>query len=234
LTHVADTLARRHYGGLPLPPEDLRLHVGAKTSPANFMAQGINSSERVLELFGEHPSGPVLDWGCGSGRTLRWLWHLEDWRKNYVGCDVDAEAIGWLRRSGIANVDVCDDDPPLPYPADHFSGVFAFSVLTHIHPASHRAWYEELRRVMRKDATAYLTFQGSAIVHSPVYRIPKAVRREFEANDYAYLSQEGHYKDAAFVSEAFVRRMLDGLFVVESFQPTGYQNMDACLVRVTT
>ena len=185
----------------------------------------------MLSLFGEHPPGPILDWGCGSGRTLRWLWHLEGWRENYVGCDVDAKAIEWLHDVGISSVDVCGDDPPLPYPDNRFHGVFAFSVLTHIHPARHRRWCEELRRVMRNDAKAYLTYQGPSIAQDEAFPIPESVRRELGTTGHGYWPQAGHYKDAAFVSEEFVRRTLDGLFVVESFEPQGYQNMDAWLVR---
>ena len=68
LTFVASTLIERHYKNALLPPEELRLHVGTTGTAANFWAQGINSSQRILEIFGDCPTKPILDWGCGSGR----------------------------------------------------------------------------------------------------------------------------------------------------------------------
>jgi SAM-dependent methyltransferase len=231
LTNVVVLLNKKHCHNLPLPPEYLRLHVGAKTSAANFMAQGANSSERVLEIFGEKPTGPILDWGCGSGRTLRWLRYFPEWRENYHGCDVDSEAIEWLRQHGQSNLAVCNDDPPLPYADQTFDGVFAFSVLTHIHPDKHRDWYAELRRVLKPGGRAYLTTQGRHVVQTLAAQLPEGTREEFFEKGFVYLKFEGHYKDAALVTEDFTRGALEGLFTVEDYKVTGYQNMDAFLVR---
>ena len=69
LTAVVRALAKRHYGDFPMPPENLRMNVGTNTSEANYWAQGVNSSARVVHVFGKQPGGPILDWGCGRGRT---------------------------------------------------------------------------------------------------------------------------------------------------------------------
>jgi SAM-dependent methyltransferase len=227
--HVIEALTRRHYPAVPLPPEELRLHVGMNTTAANFQAQGINSSGRVLEVFGERPDGPVLDWGCGSGRTWRWLAAHPGWREHYRGCDVDREAIEWLGGAGEVRprVEVCGDLPPLPYRDGELAGAFAFSVLTHIHPDRHRVWYEELRRVLRPGGRAYLTTQGRPVL--PL--LPEEARQELTARGWCYVRHEGHYKDAAVVTEAFTRQAVRGLFTVESYREEGYQNMDAFLLR---
>ncbi|MFN2499546.1 MAG: methyltransferase domain-containing protein [Pyrinomonadaceae bacterium] len=114
LAQVVTSLTQRYQNSLPLPPEELRLHVGMRTSAANFLAQGSNSSERVLEVFGQSPQKPMLDWGCGSGRTLRWLMAYPAWLEQYHGCDVDTAAIAWLKENGVDRVAVCNDNPPLP------------------------------------------------------------------------------------------------------------------------
>jgi SAM-dependent methyltransferase len=228
---VINAIERRHYGGLPLPPEPLRLHVGTSDSAPNYWAQGISSSTRVLEVFGMSPDRPVLDWGCGSGRTLRWLLAWEPWRRHWHGCDVDAEAIAWLRSVGPFAATTCGDDPPLPYLDRTFGGLYAFSVLTHIHPDRHRAWYAELRRVLEPGGLAYVTTLGRHTITEVRKRIHGPIDRGFEKDGFVYLHNEGHYKDGAVVSEAFTRRMLDGLFHVESYVENGYGSMDAFRVR---
>jgi SAM-dependent methyltransferase len=229
LYRVYEMVNRRHFGNVPLPNEALRMRVGARATRANFLAQGANSSERVIATFGIEPDGPVLDWGCGSGRTWRWLQIFPAWRAVYHGCDVDREAVQWLNDRGVSTARVCDDQPPLPWPDGFFKDVFAFSVLTHIPPLRHRVWYEEIRRVLQPGGRALLTTHGRDVVAS----IPPSaeVHRSFEENGHAYVVHEGHYKDASLVSEAFTRTALTGLFDLISYQTSGYQNMDIFLVE---
>jgi SAM-dependent methyltransferase len=218
------------FDGDLLPPEDLRLHVGTNTTAANFWGQGASSARRVARLFGSPPPGPVLDWGCGSGRTLNWLKAMPGWREAYYGCDVDPAAIEWLRNKGFANVAACGDLPPLPYPDNFFAGAFAFSVLTHIRPEHHGAWYAELARVLRPGGRAFLTTQGSFIVER-LERPEPALLASFQATGAAYQTSEGHYKDAALVSEAFTRAAASPYLEFESYDAPGYANMDAFVVR---
>lgn len=230
--HVVSKLTQRHYCDLPLPPEELRMHVGTNATAANFWAQGINSSTRSIEIFGENPSGPILDWGCGSGRTFRWLMAYPSWQDYYCGCDVDREAIEWLRTlsipTGSPRFEVCGDLPPLPYPDREFTGLFAYSVLTHIHPQRHRTWYEEIRRVLKPGGRAYLTTKG----RSELPALSQEAQSHFHAHGWCYQAHEGeHYKDVAVVCEDFTLEALRGLFIVEDYKELGYQNMDAFLVR---
>lgn len=230
LKSVVNALYKRHYGELPLPPEKLRLNVGTNTSEANFWAQGVASSTRVLQVFGKAPAGPILDWGCGSGRTLRWLVAYPGWRENYHGTDVDREAIAWLAAQGQPRVMPCNDDPPLPYADQTFQGLFAFSVLTHIPPRHHRRWYEELRRILRPGGLAYLTTLGPS---GPAADIGDVAKAELSASGHAYLPREGHYKNAAIVTEAYTRQQMKTLFEVEQYKQRGYNNMDIYVVRRT-
>lgn len=232
LTAIVDRLLQRHYHPMPLPPEELRLHVGTRTTAANFWAQGLASSTRVCQIFGEEPTGPVLDWGCGCGRTLRWLLSSTAWREHYRGCDVDAAAIKWLSANTPCQLAVCGDNPPLPYADASLAGFFSFSVLTHIPPEMHRAWYAEIRRVLRPGAKALLTVQGSDILKNPKrYSVPDDMLDAFGRSGQAYIRHEGHYKDAALVNEEFTRAQLEGLLTVESYEVGGYQNMDQFIVR---
>jgi SAM-dependent methyltransferase len=232
LTSIVERLLKRHYHQMPLPPEELRLHVGTRTTAANFWAQGLASSTRVCEIFGEAPTGPILDWGCGCGRTLRWLLAHAAWHEHYRGCDVDGDAVRWLRENTPCQVAVCQDSPPLPFEDASLAGFFSFSVLTHIPPEKHRDWYTEIRRVLRPGALALLTVQGSDILkHPDRYSVSSEMINEFGASGQAYIRHEGHYKDAALVSETFTRAQLEGILDVESYIVGGYQNMDQFVVR---
>jgi SAM-dependent methyltransferase len=212
-----------------LPPRSLRLNVGMVTAAANFWNQGRDSSRRVIEVFGEKPPGPVLDWGCGSGRTLNWLWAHPDWREAWRGCDVDAAAIAWLRGQGVGAVEVCGDLPPLPYPDSAFAGVYSFSVLTHIHPKRHRAWLQEIRRVLEPGGRAYLTFNSDAHV-ADQGAFAEEDRRAYREKGWCYAKHPGHYKSAAAASWAYVQKGLEGL-EVERHRPSGYHRMDDLIVR---
>jgi SAM-dependent methyltransferase len=214
-----------------LPPRELRLHVGAQDSAANFWNQGRESSARVIDVFGEAPTGKVLDWGCGSGRTLYWLYGRKAWREAYRGCDVDAQAIRWLnKKQNIRTVKVCGAEPPLPYREASFVGLFSFSVLTHIPPEMHRTWYEELHRVLKPGGRAYVTVNGDSRAADPAAFTP-AEQALFARQGWLFAEREGHYKGAAVVSRAFTETALEGLFALERYRDAGYHQQDDMVLR---
>ncbi len=226
---ICRALIERHYDGWPAPPAELRLHVGASDGLVNFWSKGISSSDAVVRAFGVDPGGPVLDWGCGSGRTLLWLRRYDAWRTHYTGCDVDAQAVAWLRSQGVDQVAVCGDSPPLPYDEATFVGLFGFSVLTHIPPERHRQWYEELRRILRPGGVAYVTTHGAW----EAGKATEAARRSFEAGGAAYdvHPHTNHYKDSSIVSADFTREAVRGLLDVVDYAEQGYLNQDAWTLR---
>lgn len=211
-------------GPLPLPSPELRLHVGAKTTASNFLAQGRASSQRVIELFGDNPQAPILDWGCGSGRTLRWLMTNPQWLAMYRGVDVDPAAIKWLKDNKVANVKLADAaDIALPYADGEVAGIFSFSVLTHIHPKHFRAWLTELARVMRPGGLAYLTFQGDG----EEITTPAHCGAQFREEGWTWIEHDGHYKCAAFVTHPFMEEAARGLFRVKKIVKHDYAKMHA-------
>ena len=69
------------------------------------------------------------------------------------------------------------------------------------------------------------------VIQNTNHNIPELARAEFELQGYTYIQNEGHYKDAALVSQDYTRKMLDGLFVIEDYQEGGYLNMDTFRIR---
>lgn len=230
LEKICMRLFKEARGFALLPPPELRIHVGRTTDASNWWSQGQNSSRRVIEIFGESPAGLVLDWGCGSGRTLNWLYAHPGWREMYRGCDVDAEAIKWLRKQGFDKVEVCGVFPPLPYPDGAFVGLFNFSVLTHIEPDRHHLWYKEMARILKPGGIAHITVQSDATIDNGKSYLEEE-REAYRRTGQLFSEREGHYKHSAVVSESFTRAALDGVLEIERYSPSGYARMDEIIAR---
>ena len=205
------------------------MHVGRVGNAANYWNQAMESSDKVLEVFGADPGGPVLDWGCGVGRTAHWLRDRGAWPQWYRGCDVDPAGIAWLATEISNELKVCGDLPPLPYETDSFAGLFCFSVLTHIHPERHEAWFREIHRVLAPGGRAYITLNGDLAAERAKLTPEEDAR--FAETGAVYSTREGHYKDAAFNGVRNTRPIVEGLFDVEAYEPAGYHNMDVYVVR---
>lgn len=219
-------------GGIPLPPEHLRRHVGTARGSEwlPHLEHGISGSRAVIERFGREPAGPVLDWGCGCGRTWRWLQYLPAWREHYRGCDVDREAVEWMAAQG-ADVRVSGDLPPLPFADAEFAGLFGISVLTHIHPQWHAAWYAELRRVLQPGSLAFLTLHGPHIVARSRGSYSPAQRQQFGAEGWTWARRRGWHKNSACVTERFTRAAMPAAFEVLKYRPVDYGTHDSLLLR---
>lgn len=83
--------------------------------------------------------------------------------------------------------------------------------------------------MLRPGAKAFLTKQGEHIVDQK--RVSEATIEEFRANGHAYSRHEGHYKDAALVSEGYTRQSMEGIFEILDYTPGGYGMMDVILVQ---
>ena len=102
---------------------------------------------------------PVLDFGCGSGRVLRF------WKKHQqvevFGTDYNPSLIEWCRRNlPFATVSTNDADGPLEYEDSKFGLVYAISVFTHLSLEKQRYWLNELVRVTRRGGHLIITVHG--------------------------------------------------------------------------
>ena len=103
----------------------------------------------------------VMEWGCGSARSLRHLPGLLPQGVAYCGSDYNPEAVAWCK-ANINEVSFVQNDlsPPLPLESNSFDVVYAISVLTHLSIAQQHAWLKELRRVLRPGGCLILTTHG--------------------------------------------------------------------------
>ena len=102
-------------------------------------------------------AGPILDFGCASGRVLRhMLCNLPD--ADVWGADIDIRLVDWIlkylgNRPRVFHSTVL---PFLPVQDSFFGLVYALSVFTHIDEFE-LAWLCELRRILRPGGVAYIT-----------------------------------------------------------------------------
>jgi SAM-dependent methyltransferase len=150
---------------IPFPPAHLRRRAAGTDVEAHFdnsgrmsvadFARAVQSTGKALADFPR-----VLEWGCGCGRVLR---HLVEAcpRSEIHGCDIDKEAVGWLR-SVQTYVEVVANEglPPLPYPDGAFDLIVNYSVLTHLNERYQDAWLTELGRILDPNGTLVLSFHG--------------------------------------------------------------------------
>jgi len=221
---VTHFLLRRHYEDLPVPPESLRLRWGSATDELDFLAEGLIAAEAVRIVFGETPSRPILEWGVDGGQSIRWLSCYPDWVANYHGCDPDPEAVAWLSSNASFRVEVCPEEPPLPYPPATFSGVVALNMLTRLDPREHARWFAELGRLLHPGGLAYVVTNGPFLVEDD------GMREALQAQGWAY-DPDGPRPPRAYVTEEFTRGALEGFFAVEAYQPSTSTGTTAYAVR---
>jgi SAM-dependent methyltransferase len=108
----------------------------------------------------------ALDFGCGSGRTLRHFGSESDVCEMW-GCDIHVESIEWLQSHLIPpfHFFVVGTEPQIPQPDDYFDFVWAMSVFTHI-TDEWSGWLLELRRVLKPGGLALVSFLGEGMITS--------------------------------------------------------------------
>jgi SAM-dependent methyltransferase len=202
--------------GIPVPPARLRVLVNGIPDLGWFLASGRAQTNYLRDLLSEagHPPeemSAILEFGCGCGRMTRW-WAAGAGPQIYA-CDYNRELVDWCRENlPFVKATTNSLEPPLPFPAETFDFVYAFSVFTHLSVQLARSWLSELRRVTRPGALVWLT------VHGQTYRerLPAEQRRQFDAGEIVvwFPEIEGTNLCAAYWPEAAVAGMLGSDFVV--------------------
>ncbi len=156
---------------MPLPPALLRYRVSELLGRQVFLTIG----EGCARLIEEHSRSVgvdlarcrrILDFGCGCGRTLRWLLHAFP-DVEFYGADVDQEAIDWCSQNLPSARFVRNGPlPPLPYPDRHFDVIYCLSVFTHLDEPAQDMWFTELRRLLAPGGLLLLSVHGRGAAKS--------------------------------------------------------------------
>ena len=153
-------------GEIPVPAPLLRFRVHGALDRDSFLNVGRKCAfdlKHSLSLIGKdlQDFNNVLDFGCGCGRVLRYLYDLPE-RCHIHGTDIDREAIEWCR-TNLPRISfaVNNPRPPLQYPTGTFDLVYVFSVFTHLDEDYQFVWLTELKRVLKPGGILIATTNGA-------------------------------------------------------------------------
>lgn len=216
---------------IPLPPDDLMIRIGV--SPEAFPERA--ARERIYEHVGEwvhqaireaipYVGGQrILDFGCGTGRVLRWFASEAD--VHLAGCDVHSPSIEWMRANFPSSIRLYANDPspPLPEAEAAFDLIYCGSVFSHL--TDWAPWLLELRRVLKTGGALVASIHGSGFWDEGFHG---ARGVPWDEDDTGMLVEhygskfDDSWGPAVYVSEWWVREHWGRAFEIERYEPTGF------------
>ena len=218
----------------PLPPDDMLIRTGTDPSLSpeerveHFNAIGEGACRDILSAVEglERPLS-ALDFGCGSGRIMRWLLRCPG--IELTGCDIHAPTIQWMRSNYPDEVKLYRNDlePPLPERGKSFDLVYCGSVFSHL--PDWAPWLLELRRVLKPGGFLVASIHGRGLWPAGVAGgrgVPWDENRtgmlvERYGDDF-----ETGWGPAVYVSEWWLREHWGRAFEIVRFEPTGFAHPD--------
>jgi SAM-dependent methyltransferase len=149
----------------PAPPDDLLVRIGIapSLSPEDRLKQfddvGEAAYQDILSVIPEKDRVlSVLDFGCGSGRIMRWFHRHPNIA--LTGCDIHAPTIEWMRSAypDDTKLYVSDPESPLPEADESFDLVYCSSVFSHL--PDWAPWLLELRRILKPGGILVASIHG--------------------------------------------------------------------------
>jgi SAM-dependent methyltransferase len=187
-----------------------------------YLSGGTRAAETIRDVLSTHgvdiyrtPS--VLDFGCGAGRVVR---HWSTASGQIHGCDYDAPSVDWCRRHlEFARFERNALRPPLGYPGERFTVVYAMSVFTHLPQPLQTAWMSELRRVLAPSGLLVFSTHGA----SYLAELDASERTAFESGALVVRAPEspGSNICGAYHPTSYVRKVLAAGFDTLGFTPEG-------------
>ncbi|MBK8974433.1 MAG: class I SAM-dependent methyltransferase [Planctomycetes bacterium] len=175
----------------PVPPQELYATGCAGGGLAHWLTSGLDDFEKLGEIVSTYGTKPfdrldsVLDFGCGSGRVLRWFRAALPGACRF-GIEVYEPGLRWCREQLGGEYVLTDGMPPVDLPDDSVDLVCAYSVFTHLDLAKNLAWLRELARICKSDGLLVLTTIGAytlfvvqrSVDHQNLLAMPQELARD--------------------------------------------------------
>jgi SAM-dependent methyltransferase len=165
----------------------------------------------------------ILDFGCGSGRVLRWF--AEESGLNLAGCDIHQPSITWMQANFDPGVRLYANDPspPLPESNDTFDLVYGGSVFSHL--TDWAPWLLELRRILKPGGALVASFHGRGF-WGEGFHGSRGVPWDEDLTgilvEHYGSSFEDGWGPAVYMSEWWVREHWGRAFGIDRFEPVGF------------
>jgi 2-polyprenyl-3-methyl-5-hydroxy-6-metoxy-1,4-benzoquinol methylase len=147
-----------------MPEPERRMRVAGHESEFVFNLEGYSIAKKLdvlAQRFAGKPLtglGPVLDWGCGCGRTGRFL--ARDGVELF-GVDIDGDNVRWCSDHIKGRFATISPEPPTAFGDNFFGSIYGISVFTHLSQHHESLWLAELHRIAKPGALLFLSVLGS-------------------------------------------------------------------------
>ncbi len=229
--------------GLPVPPP--HLWQGYGQSVEEHLKSGEEHVTSMLDILREggftlRRGNRVLDFGCATGRMMRWLKgpivEGEIW-----GVDVSAEHISWCMQNFpppfyFAPITTL---PHLPFEDGYFDLIYAGSVFTHIEDLAF-SWLLELRRILSKEGMLYVTIHDEKTIEFwenycrdiDIFKriMADPIWERYTRSDFAMFSIGRSVFSQVFYSSDYFREMAQSILRVVSMKNYAYGYQTAVLL----
>jgi len=208
--------------GNPLPPPSVMNLVQGNTDPVYYIQNGTAAFETVTETLQKswvdvNQMERILDFGCGCGRVLR-HWKPYAHRIDIHGTDYNPELVYWSHKlCKHATVGRNSAAPPLAYPDNYFSYIYALSVFTHLTVELQDAWMDECFRVLKPGGVLLFTTHGDYTVPF----MPEEKRPEYNNGQVVVINEDnvGENVCAAFHPLIYVQTHMLRKYKLLQFYP---------------
>jgi SAM-dependent methyltransferase len=212
--------------GLPKPPDRLLYLVSGSLNWDWYIKSGFSDADEIRSAINRAGTdlsalGPVLDFGCGSGRIIR---HFAGDAKEVrlYGVDYNRQLVDWCRtKLPFATFSTNVAQPPLDFPAAMFGLVYAYSVFTHLPEDAQIAWRNEMARILRPGGYLWLTVLNGTDAN--MEKLTPGERADYENGELVirFAGAAGDNLCTAFPPDAYVDRFFksdDNWRVIERVQ----------------
>jgi SAM-dependent methyltransferase len=240
-----------------VPPFELR-NIVAAPSETVFLWSGLKDAQMCSNYFKhfyqiKSDSAKVLDFGCGCGRTTRFLQEIQQF--DVYGSDVNKLLVAWCQ-DNLKMVTTMANEvlPHMKFSDSYFDFVYSLSIFTHLPESSMFAWLDELARVTVDNGIVLLTTHGYPAIeiicrskqHQQMFQITEddaiRLRDTLELKQFVYLPLSADVVNAAkagddygnsFTHESFIRKhWVRDVFDVVDFIPGGMRGwQDVIILR---
>jgi len=215
----------------PYPPDDLMIRIGV--SPEHFTTRearegffadiGRTIHQCIREAVPYNEDQAILDFGCGSGRVLRWFASEPELR--LVGCDLHLRSITWMQENFPSSIRLYANEqaPPLPEADNTFDLIYCGSVFSHL--TDWAPWLLELRRILKPGGVLVASIHGKGFWNNGLHGIRGILWDEDHTGMLVERygdSFDDSWGPAVYVSEWWVREHWGRALDIERFEPTGF------------